>query len=695
MKVDTAYTTETTFAQTPVGFDEESVGLMADILSGLYTNPNEAVIREYTANGLDAQDDAGVDSSKIPVEVTLPQPLEPHLVISDRGIGMTQHQAEELFASYVSSDKRDTNEAIGGFGIGSMSAFAIADLMMITTVRDAVKTDLTVIRTDKGPQITESTAARDNVRPNGTTVTIPVDPNQDWSGHASNALDFCGEKVSIDGEQGSDPRGESPGMITGLRGHGHLGRGDRLVMGGMNYRIPESVMEKVTEVIAPMYGTSYQAWVIEVPIGTVRVAYDRESIMDTTSNAQALVDYLDLHYVEPMREQFLADTEWGTVRRMLDASADFIPAESLRQVKAVDNAMSHALHDPVYTGFEVVDDSRVKITGRFGSLFSKVVRAGSVMFFPAENTRSPKVRRWLIDHEHVAGPALAVAVLEPEKLNEVAEAGFTFMDAEALKAYDPVLKSAAAPRARTTGYLVVDPDTGEESMCEPAEIAQQYEAMVFGRDYSRDHHHYVGKDEDVAMVHAAWPNERVAIVRTTANQQLGTAEKRIGLPVHDLHNGREHVLDQVWELVSEDEKLLLSAAAGENVYGAEFGELDINSVAFRRAVSHPQQIIEIAQLLGDCLTVDLTKAKDTMAEINDPRALDSLRERLTEAGLNRPRWVDASVRAHRGELAGLSPWGDQVGTILTAIRHGVYGESNLRAAIAGHLVLGAPADQDR
>lgn len=694
MKVDNARTTYTTFEQTPVGFDEESIGLMADILSDLYTNPNEAVIREYTANGLDAHDDAGVDSMTTPVEVSPPSAFEPFLVITDYGTGMGKEAAEQLFARYVSSDKRGSKEAIGGFGIGSMSAFAVADLMMVTTVKGCYKTELTVIRTDKGPQITESSTTPTD-EPNGTSVTIPVDPHQDWEVHASNALDFCAERVSIDGERPCDPRGESAGVVSGLSDYRHRGRGDRLVMGGMNYRIPESVMEKVRGVVAPMYGTHYSEWVIEVPIGTVRLAYDRESIMDTTSNAQALADYLDLHYVEPMREQFLADTEWGTVRRMLDASADFIPAESLRQVKAVDNAMSHALHDPVYTGFEVVDDSRVKITGRFGSLFSKVVRAGSVMFFPAENTRSPKVRRWLIDHEHVAGPALAVAVLEPEKLNEVAEAGFTFMDAEALKAYDPVLKSAAAPRARTTGYLVVDPDTGEESMCEPAEIAQQYEAMVFGRDYSRDHHHYVGKDEDVAMVHAAWPNERVAIVRTTANQQLGTAEKRIGLPVHDLHNGREHVLDQVWELVSEDEKLLLSAAAGENVYGAEFGELDINSVAFRRAVSHPQQIIEIAQLLGDCLTVDLTKAKDTMAEINDPRALDSLRERLTEAGLNRPRWVDASVRAHRGELAGLSPWGDQVGTILTAIRHGVYGESNLRAAIAGHLVLGAPADQDR
>lgn len=688
MKIDAAYTTQTTFEQTPVGFDEESVGLMADILSGLYTNPNEAVIREYTANGLDAHDDAGLDSQQVPVEVTLPQPFEPYLVISDRGTGMTQQQAERLFARYVSSDKRGSNDAIGGFGIGSMSAFAVADLMMITTVRDGVKTDLTVIRTDKGPQITESATATEGTRPNGTSVTIPVDPHQDWEAHAVAALSYCADRVSIDGERPCDPRGESAGVVSGLSDYRHRGRGDRLVMGGMNYRIPESVMEKVRGVVAPMYGTHYSEWVIEVPIGTVRLAYDRESIMDTTSNAQALVDYLDLHYVEPMREQFLADTEWGTVRRMLDASADFIPAESLRQVKAVDNAMSHALHDPVYTGFEVVDDSRVKITGRFGSLFSQVVRAGSVMFFPAENTRSPKVRRWLIDHEQVAGPALAVAVGDQEKLNEIAEAGFTVMDDDALKSYEPVIKSVVAPRARTTGYLVLDPATGGQAMTEPADIAERFDAMVFGSEYSRDDHQYIGSSGDVEALNAAWPNERVAIVRTTTNQRQQTAEKRIGLPVRRLAHAREKIVAKVWSMITDEEKSLLAAALTDGYTLSGIGELDPRHHFFTDAVRRPKQIVSMAQRIGSASTIDISQTQATLDALEDEHAFETLRERVTEAGLDPVRWIEEALRSRREELNEIDPWGAQVRLIMDATRC-VYGDHNVEAVIAGHLVLGS------
>lgn len=693
MKIDAAYSTQTTFEQTPVGFDEESVGLMADILSGLYTNPNEAVIREYTANGLDAQDDAGVDSRQNPVEVRLPEPFEPYLVISDQGTGMTKYQAERLFAHYVSSNKRHSNDAIGGFGIGSMSAFAVADLMMVTTVFDGKKTDLTVIRTDKGPQITESTTVTESTLPNGTTVTIPVDPHQDWETHAVGALSYCAGRVSIDGEQLSDPRGENPSMITGLSGYQHRKRDDRLVMGGMNYRIPESVMDKVRTVVVPMYGSRLDVWVIEVPIGTVRLAYDRESIMDTTSNAQALADYIEAHYVEPMRAQFVGRTEWEAVRKMLDASAAFIPAEALAQVKSVSSTMAHGARHETYLGFEVIDDTRRKIDGAYSNLFSAVVSSASVMFFPWENTRSPKVRRWLIDHERAAGPAVAVAVGGQEKLDEIAEAGFTVMDADALKSYEPVIKSVVTPRAKNTGYLVVDPATGEETMAEPSEIAEGYDAMVFGREYSRDYHHYHARSRDVETVTAAWPHERVAIVRTTTNQRYETAQKRIGLPVRRMDDARLQTAEKVWAMVTEHEKSLLAAVFSDGYMPSGIGELTVDHQLLADAVYRPKKIMEVAERIGSAVTIDLSQAQATLDSLDDERTFEALRQRVAEAGLDPARWIEEALRAHREELDGIESWGKEVQFLVKAMGR-VYGDHHVEAMIAGYLVLGIPETDD-
>ena len=104
------------------GVKAENLSWLFQILrNNLYSDKPLAVIREYFANATDAHVAAGTPNR--PVAVTMPTDMEPTLVIRDFGFGLDQEGIFNVFASYGASTKRDSNDAIGGFGIGSKSAF--------------------------------------------------------------------------------------------------------------------------------------------------------------------------------------------------------------------------------------------------------------------------------------------------------------------------------------------------------------------------------------------------------------------------------------------------------------------------------------------------------------------------------------------------------------------------------------------
>jgi hypothetical protein len=74
-----------------------------------------------------------------PIEVHLPNSNEPWFSVKDEGRGMTDHFAKTIFTSYFNSDKRDTNNLNGCFGLGSKSPFCYTDLFSVTSIYEGVK----------------------------------------------------------------------------------------------------------------------------------------------------------------------------------------------------------------------------------------------------------------------------------------------------------------------------------------------------------------------------------------------------------------------------------------------------------------------------------------------------------------------------------------------------------------------------
>jgi len=104
-----------------LNFGISDVRLVVDILSKLYAYPIRTLVQEYICNGRDAMREAGT-WGKLPIEITVPNSLDPVFKVRDFGVGISPDRMENIFVNYGSSTKRNTNTQTGGFGIGAKSA---------------------------------------------------------------------------------------------------------------------------------------------------------------------------------------------------------------------------------------------------------------------------------------------------------------------------------------------------------------------------------------------------------------------------------------------------------------------------------------------------------------------------------------------------------------------------------------------
>lgn len=103
----------------------------------LYSNKEQAVIREYSTNAVDAHVEAGIGDR--PIEVTIPNPLNLNFKVRDFGPSLSDEEIHNVYAFYGESSKRNTNEQTGMLGIGSKSAFAYGDNFVINSYIDGTK----------------------------------------------------------------------------------------------------------------------------------------------------------------------------------------------------------------------------------------------------------------------------------------------------------------------------------------------------------------------------------------------------------------------------------------------------------------------------------------------------------------------------------------------------------------------------
>ena len=120
-----------------------------------YSNPIGSIVREAVSNSFDAHVEAG---TKEPVEVEIQDGNsltgEPSAIIfRDFGIGISPERIKKIYSKFFSSTKRETNEQIGGYGVGAKVPLAYVSMFTLKTINEGVKYHYIIHRGEESPRI--------------------------------------------------------------------------------------------------------------------------------------------------------------------------------------------------------------------------------------------------------------------------------------------------------------------------------------------------------------------------------------------------------------------------------------------------------------------------------------------------------------------------------------------------------------
>lgn len=559
MSIAEKTTTTTTMATEAPPVVDGLHAVVADILSNLYGHVEEAVIREYVSNGIDATNAAGSNAF---VELSLPDPFQQNLVIQDFGTGMSPHEASVHWATYGNSTKVDDPDFIGNIGAGAKAGFAVSTMILMETTKNGITTSFNYTWFEgAGPQKVGETIEETD-KPNGTTITIPVDPSRDWEGAAKRALLYTGSRVKIDGEVLTDPRGENAPMIHRMtREHDEIQtmHTSRIVMAGANFRVPDIVLNAVEEVCIPISG--YMGNVaIEVPNKSLEHTPSREHIKDTPANVEALKAVLTEQFGIPFNKQYLGKTPWETYRNIRKTHewgylVDCITPEVKAHLDTVNDFLNDEQETHGTVGITYVNGSRETWSGkpirsakRYSTHQQTVVdgmvtaQAGAqtMMFvYSADGkvTRSPKVRQWILDQK--THDCIVIVVQDAKHFEQIEAAGFDTMTEEAMRKYKP---KNHIPSAKQTSIQYAVRDLyerrgyyGSENKMGATQIAEHYDAIfVLGHNDLLPSASHLTFEQNVELFKASFGDQRIAVIKLSAQASRKLAVERIGLPEVDV-----------------------------------------------------------------------------------------------------------------------------------------------------------------
>lgn len=250
----------------------------------LYQHKELAIVRELVANAWDAHVVAGTQD--VPIDLHFPTSLEPWFAIRDYGTGLSHDDILQLYTTYFASDKTETNDLIGGLGLGSKSPFAYCDQFSVDSYHGGMRRSYAVyIGSDGVPQVqligeqptSEYSGLFVQVPANVGDISrfhdayyqvapfIPTAPNTNLAidipkAHVSLAIGTSDFRAKAEVHSASDMKCATASFYV--------------VQGIVRYEVPVSVID-----IPPYY--AYRICVglhIHVPIGTFDVAASRETL---------------------------------------------------------------------------------------------------------------------------------------------------------------------------------------------------------------------------------------------------------------------------------------------------------------------------------------------------------------------------------------------------------------------------------
>lgn len=144
----------------------------------LYKNPIASIIRELVSNAIDSHTAAG--TTNLPITITLPTFLDATFTVDDQGTGLSPEQINNVYTVFFRSDRRQSNEFIGGFGLGAKTPFAYSDQFIITSTYNGTEYQFIALINEKGMPELNLISEASTDRHNGLKVQIPVASTDSW-----------------------------------------------------------------------------------------------------------------------------------------------------------------------------------------------------------------------------------------------------------------------------------------------------------------------------------------------------------------------------------------------------------------------------------------------------------------------------------------------------------------------------------
>lgn len=154
------------------GLDSEQIGMFTSMILTNYRDILRASVTELLTNAADSHKMARV---KRPVLMTVPSRLDPTLIIEDFGLGMSFEDFENVYMRALRSLKRDTNTAVGFFGLGSKAILGVTPQYTVSTVKDGLR-NVFLVELVKGGGFGAKVLKKNEPTdaPNGFKVTAPI-----------------------------------------------------------------------------------------------------------------------------------------------------------------------------------------------------------------------------------------------------------------------------------------------------------------------------------------------------------------------------------------------------------------------------------------------------------------------------------------------------------------------------------------
>jgi hypothetical protein len=152
-----------------MGIESAPTKLIVKYITDTYTLPLDAAIRETVSNAVDAARAKGLGYEAVEVgfgnpAIIMHKATDTYIHVKDNGVGMDYDTLVNVYTQYGMSDKRDTDEMTGAFGLGAKSPLAYTSEFHVITQTAAGAYHLVCYRTDDEDFLCEVTELTKNVQ---------------------------------------------------------------------------------------------------------------------------------------------------------------------------------------------------------------------------------------------------------------------------------------------------------------------------------------------------------------------------------------------------------------------------------------------------------------------------------------------------------------------------------------------------